>query len=646
MCKRSSKLPRSPITTVKETEDEIFHETLYFDLLALGGGVASGYWAQAISKDLSEKGLTAGIISGDCDGLAPYERPALSKGCLVPGLEKLLDYTATPSDFPFVCKGSGGTEQTPHWYKEHGITLLCSSQAIWADLDKKFLIVKRICPDGKGGLLSKQTTKVGYKYLMIATGVRPRRIEDSANGNLAYRIQESCFCSRHPDLLGSPPVLFKSDEYGFGSVHYLRDLGDSIKLLQAMGRVEADGQETCRDAVVVIGGGLIACEVASAIVSHYPDIPLTLVIPRENLLQGLGFGKEIGYFYEKQLSRAGVKFAKSYCVTRLWALDEEGKFPTLERVPQAPLLKKTLPRSFGPADPNLTSCRGVVLSGAQSEEQVWLPARYIVLGIGSIPNTDLFHSSLSTAPDGSLITDSALRVSHASRDVFAAGDVASVPLLLAGGRLTRFEHVHAAREMALHCARVMLYPEGQESKLPYNPVPSFYSRFLDLSWKFYGFTEGEMVVLGMEAFPTSRTFGAFWLKEGQIVGAFLEEDTSLGVDHSAALELMARERPRVLDVKHLSKCPLDQLIADPHCLSPPELGVGEFHADTDESSIVDAFRKYAVAGNKVKASDLDQVMKVLGADWDKEEFAEVLRSLDPCGSGMVHFDAFKEWWSH
>lgn len=47
-------------------------------------------------------------------------------------------------------------------------------------------------------------------------------------------------------------------------------------------------------------------------------------------------------------------------------------------------------------------------------------------------------------------------------------------------------------------------------------------RFLDVSWKFYGFTRGEACVLGMETFPATRTFGAFWLYGGRIVGAFLE----------------------------------------------------------------------------------------------------------------------------
>lgn len=50
----------------------------------------------------------------------------------------------------------------------------------------------------------------------------------------------------------------------------------------------------------------------------------------------------------------------------------------------------------------------------------------------------------------------------------------------------------------------------------------FYDRFLDVSWKFYGFTRGEACVLGMENFSVTRTFGAFWLYGGRIVGVFLE----------------------------------------------------------------------------------------------------------------------------
>ncbi|CAM9482367.1 unnamed protein product, partial [Discosporangium mesarthrocarpum] len=549
--RRSSILSQPLLEAIRETEDETFDETYHFDLLALGGGVATGHWARAISGSLAERGLTAGIISGDCPGLAPYERPALSKDFLNPGQDCLFDFADSgPSNFPFCCKGSGGNGQSSQWYEEQGITLLFSCQAIRANLDSKIITVKRVLPDGNDGLLYQQTLKVEYKKLIIATGVRPRRILDNTCGNFAKSIQGSCFCSRHSDISGSPPVLSEPERFGFGSVHYLRDLGDAMKLVEAMGGVEADGQETCRDAVVVVGGGLISCEVASAIATFYGDISLTMVIPGEEVLQGTGFGKDVGRFYEKQLSRA-MKLAKGYRVSRLWDLEEVGDFPTLEQTPNGPSLKKTLPRTFGPADPCFTTCRGLVLSSTQSGE-VWLPARFVVVGIGSIPNSELFASSLKMNPDGGIITDSSLRASHPSRDVFAAGDVASAPLPLAGGRQVRMEHVHWAREMGQHVAQVMLEPEGQQATGPFNAVPSFYSRFLDLSWQFYGFTEGEVVILGMDTFPSSRSFGAFWLKDGRIVGALLETSSS-EVDHSVILERIARERPRVLSTKRLSK---------------------------------------------------------------------------------------------
>lgn len=55
---------------------------------------------------------------------------------------------------------------------------------------------------------------------------------------------------------------------------------------------------------------------------------------------------------------------------RLWGIEEEGHFPTLERSLQGSSMKKTFPRAFGPADPHFTDCRGVVVSNAQNGEEV------------------------------------------------------------------------------------------------------------------------------------------------------------------------------------------------------------------------------------------------------------------------------------
>lgn len=114
--------------------------------------------------------------------------------------------------------------------------------------------------------------------------------------------------------------------------------------------------------------------------------------------------------------------------------------------------------------------------------QVWLAARFIVLGIGSIPNSDLFKNILDLSRDGGIVTDSSLRTSHPSGDIFAAGDVACAPVPLAGDdvegesspKKIRFEHVKTARDMGKVAARAML--GGTDIDEWYDPVPYMYSR--------------------------------------------------------------------------------------------------------------------------------------------------------------------------
>lgn len=90
-------------------------------------------------------------------------------------------------------------------------------------------------------------------------------------------------------------------------------------------------------------------------------------------------------------TKVGVAFAKGYRVVRLWGVEEEGSFPTLERSLQGSSMKKTLPRTFGPADPHFTDCRGVVLSNEQTGEKVRVkfPERLFssATGVIALPNT-------------------------------------------------------------------------------------------------------------------------------------------------------------------------------------------------------------------------------------------------------------------
>ncbi|MFS7956274.1 putative monodehydroascorbate reductase (NADH) [Helianthus anomalus] len=86
-----------------------------FVYVILGGGVAAGYAALEFTK----KGVSNGelcIISEEpflARKVAPYERPALSKGFLLP---------EAPARLPafHTCVGANEERLTPKWYKEHG----------------------------------------------------------------------------------------------------------------------------------------------------------------------------------------------------------------------------------------------------------------------------------------------------------------------------------------------------------------------------------------------------------------------------------------------------------------------------------------------------------------------------------------------
>ena len=44
--RKSSLLAKQVLAAIRETDDEAFDDVLRFDFVALGGGVAAGYWAK------------------------------------------------------------------------------------------------------------------------------------------------------------------------------------------------------------------------------------------------------------------------------------------------------------------------------------------------------------------------------------------------------------------------------------------------------------------------------------------------------------------------------------------------------------------------------------------------------------------------
>lgn len=75
----------------------------------------------------------------------------------------------------------------------------------------------------------------------------------------------------------------------------------------------------------------------------------------------------------------------------------------------------------------------------------------------------------------------------------------------------------------------------------YEYLPFFYSRSFDLSWQFYGDNVGESVVFG-DSSPASSShkFGSYWVKDGKVVGAFLESGSP---EENKAIAKVAKVQP-------------------------------------------------------------------------------------------------------
>nr|POE95667.1 monodehydroascorbate reductase 4, peroxisomal [Quercus suber] len=233
-----------------------------FTYVILGGGVAAGYAALEFTK----RGVSQGelcIISEE--PVAPYERPALSKGFLLPEARARLPSFHT-------CVGDNEERLTPKWYKEHGIELVLGTRVKSADVRRKTL-------------LTATGETISYKILLVATGARALKLEEFG-------------------VTGSDAE----------NVCYLRDLADANRIFDAM--------QSCPGGnAIVIGGGYIGMECAASLVIN--KINVTMVFPEAHCMARL-FTPKIASYYEDYYKSKGVTFIKGTILSS-FDIDSDGK---------------------------------------------------------------------------------------------------------------------------------------------------------------------------------------------------------------------------------------------------------------------------------------------------------------------------------
>jgi NADPH-dependent 2,4-dienoyl-CoA reductase/sulfur reductase-like enzyme len=285
--------------------------------------------------------------------------------------------------------------------------------------------------------------EIRYDGLIIATGVEPRH------------------------LAGAP----RQDQ----RVHVLRTVDDAIAIRGSIASTQG--------LVVVIGGGLIGCEIAASVRGMGRDVA---IINRSNTLLGGATGTAIGDYITDTHRAKGVRLALGVKILH-WMRQSNG------------------------------------IAIHLSDGQV-LFAAVVVLAVGSVPSVSWLRGSGLVLEDGLMCETSCHVVG--GPDVVAAGDVARWPNLRFGGVMRRVEHWLNAVEMGRAAAENLLV--GRESSRPFTPVPRFWTEQYGMRVQGAGLPSMATDTTTLTQ-PTGdhRTITGF-IKEGKLVGMVaLDSPTAL-----------------------------------------------------------------------------------------------------------------------
>ncbi len=242
-------------------------------------------------------------------------------------------------------------------------------------------------------------------------------------------------------------------------VHYLRGIAD----VAAIHAHFEPGRK-----LVIVGAGYIGLEVAAVAVKAGIDVT---VLEMESRVMARVTAPEMSDFFQTVHRDAGVDIRLE---TRVSGFEDDGS-GRLQAV--------------------------VCADGTR------LSADFAIIGIGILPNVEL-------AQDAGLDCENGIVVDHHGRtadpSIYAIGDCANHPSDLVGRRI-RLESVQNAIDQAKAAAAdIAGHPR------PYNEVPWFWSDQYDLKLQIAGLSEGyDKLVLRGD--PASRTFAAFYLKDGVVI---------------------------------------------------------------------------------------------------------------------------------
>ncbi len=266
---------------------------------------------------------------------------------------------------------------------------------------------------------------------------------------------------------GSSPRALSVPGSDLRGVLTLRTVDDADLLRASLASAARDGDGR----LVVIGDGWIGMEVAAS--ARMLGLDVT-VLGRGRVPLAKVLGEEVGGVYADLHRAHGVRLRGGVHIERIVGSDHR--------------------------------VTGVELGDGQI-----VPADVVVAGIGAVPNVGLAVAAgldlRRPEVGGGIAVGGTLVTSHP--DIFAAGDIASVPSQR-WRRPIRVEHWATALRTGPHAARAMLGSDAVYERLPY-----FYSDQFDSSMEYSGFVDARD---GFDRFVVSgdlgaRVFAGFWVKD-------------------------------------------------------------------------------------------------------------------------------------
>ena len=264
--------------------------------------------------------------------------------------------------------------------------------------------------------------KIETRFGIVVTQFNiDRRLAVLANGE-SIEFNKACLA------MGSRPVRPPVAGTSLGNVIYLRTIRDTLALKE---------MATLEKGIMVVGGGLLACEAAASLRMMKLKVGL---MHRDSYLLDRYIDPETGTWLTEYFAKHGVTLSMGESLNGF-----EGK---------------------------------TVLRNVQTKSGNRFPVGLAVVACGAEPNLDLVRNTPLSGPHGSPVTE---YLETEEKGIYAVGDLAFYPDRIMGG-VRRQTHWENARSQGLVAGANMT----GKKRIRYEQVPYFWTEMFDLRMDFVG----------------------------------------------------------------------------------------------------------------------------------------------------------------